>query len=130
MFLRVDARWIEESLEEFERQTGRETGIDDWGALAAAVYRHAYELHAGEPFYLEAPVRAAILLQMFVLTRPLTDYNGLVGSALALRYLRESGTPVKPPAGGLTELVTRIRDHSLTLRGIASTLRTWTTPTI
>lgn len=125
MFLRVDPRWIEESLERFEQQTGRETGIDDWGALAAVVYRHAYELHAGEPYYPEAAVRAAILLQMFVLTRPLRDYNGLVGSALALRYLRESGQPVKPPPGALPELVTAIRGDELTLRATAAALRGW-----
>lgn len=128
MFLRVDASWIEESLQQFEQQTGRETGIDDWGALAAAVYRHAYELHDGEPFYLETPVRAAILLQMFVTTRPLQDYNGLVGSALALRYMRESGEPVKAPAGGLPELVTGLRTGTLTLRAVAGRLRSWAMP--
>lgn len=128
MFLRVDASWIEESLQQFEQQTGQETGIDDWGALAAAVYRHAYELHAGEPFYLETPVRAAILLQMFVTTRPLQDYNGLVGSALALRYMRESGEPIKAPAGGLPKLVTELRTGTLTLRATAGRLRSWATP--
>ncbi|MFI2370132.1 hypothetical protein [Streptomyces sp. NPDC018833] len=60
MILRVDARWIEESLQQFEENTGREVGSDDWGALAAAVYRHGYKLHAGEPFYIETPVRAAV----------------------------------------------------------------------
>ncbi|MDG4857830.1 hypothetical protein P8605_06615 [Streptomyces sp. T-3] len=125
MFLRIDARWIEESLQQFEEQTGRDTGIDDWGALAAAVYRHAYELHAGEPFYLEVPVRAAVLLQMFVTTRPLTDYNGLAGGALALRYMRESGETVKPPPGALPELVTGVRRGSVPLRAIAGTLRSW-----
>jgi hypothetical protein len=125
MFLRIDPRWIEESLARFEQQTGRETGIDDWGALAAAVYRHAYELTAGEPFYPEVPVRAAVLLQMFVLTRPLKDYNGLVGTALALRYLRESGQPVKAPPGALPELVTAIRENDLTLRATAAKLRGW-----
>ncbi|MBT2390640.1 hypothetical protein J7E87_14690 [Streptomyces sp. ISL-1] len=125
MILRVDARWIEESLQQFEENTGREVGIDDWGALAAAVYRHAYELHASEPFYVETPVRAAVLLQMFVATTPLTDYNGLVGSALAIRYLRESGEPVKPPAGGMTQLVTGLRNDTLALREVAAQLRAW-----
>ncbi|MEC4019834.1 hypothetical protein [Streptomyces sp. H27-D2] len=127
MFLRVDARWIEESLQRFEEQSGREIGIDDWGALHAAVYRHAFELHAGEPFYVEAPVRAAVLLQMFVTTRPLTDYNGLVGSALATRYLRESGEPLKPPAGGMPRLVTGFREGTLALRAGAAALRSWAT---
>jgi hypothetical protein len=126
LILRIDARWIEESLEQFEQQTGREVGIDDWGALAAAVYRHAYELHAGEPFYVEVPVRAAVLLQMFVATRPLTDYNGLVGAALASRYMRESGEAIKPPAGALPELVTGIRSGTLSLRQVAARLRDWT----
>lgn len=127
MFLRIDARWVEEALQRFEEQTGRETGIDDWGALAAAVYRQAYELHAGEPFYVEAPVRAAVLLQMFVTTRPLTDYNALVGSMLATRYMRESGEPVKPPAGGMPELAAGFRDGTLTLRAGAARLRSWAT---
>ncbi|MCC3772623.1 hypothetical protein [Streptomyces sp. UNOC14_S4] len=127
MYLRIDARWVEDSLQQFEEQSGREIGIDDWGALAAAVHRHAYELHAGEPFYVEVPVRAAVLLQMFVVTRPLTDYNGLVGCALAMRYMRESGQPVKPPGGGMAELVAGIRDSSLTLRATASRLRSWVT---
>ncbi|MGH4035191.1 hypothetical protein ACQB60_40455 [Actinomycetota bacterium Odt1-20B] len=127
MILRVDARWIEESLEEFERRSGREVAIDDWGALAAAVYRHAYELHAGESFYVETPVRAAVLLQMFVVTRPLSDYNGLVGSALAVRYMRDSGESLKPPPGGLSGLVTEIRDNQLALRAIAARLRHWAT---
>jgi hypothetical protein len=127
MFLRVDARWIEESLQRFEEQSGREIGIEDWGALATAVYRHAYELHAGEPFYVETPVRAAVLLQMFVTTRPLTDYNGLVGSALATRYMRESGEPIKPPAGCLPQLVSGFRSGTLTLRAGASLFRSWTT---
>ncbi|MGI5401372.1 hypothetical protein ACQEVG_18375 [Streptomyces sp. CA-135486] len=121
----MDARWIEESLQQFEDNTGREVGIDDWGALAAAVYRHAYELHAGEPFYVETPVRAAVLLQMFVASAPLTDYNGLVGCALAIRYLRESGQPVKPPTGGMSRLVTGLRNGTLTLREVAAQLRAW-----
>ncbi|NBE55078.1 hypothetical protein [Streptomyces boluensis] len=125
MFLRIDARWIEESLARFERRSGREVGVDDWGALASAVHRHAYELHAGEPFYVEVPVRAAVLLQMFVTTRPLRDYNGLVGSALALRYLRDSGESVKPPAGAMPALVAGIRDGGLSLRATAARLRSW-----
>ncbi|MFI6690083.1 hypothetical protein [Streptomyces sp. NPDC050485] len=128
MFLRIDARWIEDALQDFEQRTGREIGIDDWGALATAVYRHAYELHAGEPFYIEAPVRAAVLLQMFVTTRPLTDYNGLVGSALALRYLHQSGEPAKPPAGAMPDLVQKVRTGTLTLRATAASLRSWATP--
>ncbi|MGW1076427.1 hypothetical protein [Streptomyces sp. NPDC002537] len=125
MFLRIDARWIEESLQQFEERSGREIRVDDWGALAAAVYRHAYELHAGEPFYVETPVRAAVLLQMFVTARPLADYNGLVGSALAVRYMRESGEPVKPPMGGLAQLVAGISDNTHTLRTTAGLLRSW-----
>ncbi|MFD7164741.1 hypothetical protein [Streptomyces violascens] len=127
MFLRIDARWIEDALQDFEQRSGRETGIDDWGALAAAVHRHAYELHAGEPFYLEAPVRAAVLLQMFVTLRPLTDYNGLLGSALALRYLHHSAEPAKPPAGAMADLVQEIRTGTLTLRATAARLRSWAT---
>ncbi|WP_424891601.1 hypothetical protein [Streptomyces sp. XH2] len=127
MFLRVDARWIEDALQQFEQQSGRELGIDDWGALATAVYRHAYELHAGEPFYVEVPVRAAVLLQTFVALRPLADYNGLVASALAVRYMRESGEPVKPPTGGMATLVTGVLENELTLRATAARLRSWVT---
>ncbi|MFI2370133.1 hypothetical protein [Streptomyces sp. NPDC018833] len=58
-------------------------------------------------------------------TTPLTDCNGLVGSALAIRYLRESGEPVKPPAGGMTQLVIGLRDSTLTLREVAAQLRAW-----
>lgn len=125
MFLRIDARWIEESLQQFEEGAGREVGIDDWAALAAAVYRHAFELHVGEPFYVETPVRAAALMQSVVATRPLTDYNGLLGSALAVRYMRESGEPVKPPPGGMPHLVSGLRDGSETLRSTAARLRSW-----
>ncbi|GGX79068.1 hypothetical protein [Streptomyces hiroshimensis] len=125
MFLRIDARWIEDALQQFEQQSGLEIGIDDWGALATTVYRHAYELHAGEPFYVETPVRAAVLLQTFVALQPLADYNGLVGSTLAVRYMRESGEPVKPPAGGMTKLVAGIRENRLTLRATAALLRSW-----
>lgn len=57
-------------LREFERDTGREISIDDWSALAAAVSRHSYQLANGRPYYVEAPVRAAVLLQMFVTTHP------------------------------------------------------------
>ncbi|MFF3244206.1 hypothetical protein ACFYWY_10825 [Streptomyces sp. NPDC002870] len=69
--------------------------------------------------------RAAVLLQMFVATTPLTDSNGLVGSALAIRYLRESGEPVKPPAGGITQPVTGLRNGTLALREVAAQLRAW-----
>lgn len=125
MFRRIDARWIEESLQQFERTTGRETGIDDWGALVTAASRHAYELHSGEPYYVEAPVRAAVLLQMFVTLRPLRDYNGLIGAALAVRYLHESGEPVHPPPGGMTHLVDGVRRGSMNLRAAAALLRSW-----
>ncbi|GGP92569.1 hypothetical protein GCM10010278_83330 [Streptomyces melanogenes] len=87
--------------------------------------RHAYELHAGEPYYVEAPVRAAVLLQMFVTLRPLPDYNGLIGAALAVRYLHESGEPVSPPPGGMASLVSGIRQGSLNLRAAAALLRSW-----
>lgn len=125
MLLQIDAHWIEESLQRFERDTGREVGIDDWGALAAAVNRHAYELADGQPYYVEPAVRAAVLLQMFVTTRPLRDYNGLVGTALALRYLHECGQSVKPPPGALPNLVSGLRNGSLNLRAAASLLRSW-----
>lgn len=62
---------------------------------------------------------------MFVALRPLTDYNGLVGNALAIRYMRDSGEPVKPPAGSMSQLVADFRDNSLTLRRAAGLLRSW-----
>ncbi|MFD9223497.1 hypothetical protein ACFWDI_26645 [Streptomyces sp. NPDC060064] len=94
-------------------------------ARSAALAEEVKAAHAGEPFYVETPVRAAVLLQMFVATTSLTDYNGLVGSALAIRYLRESGEPVKPPAGGMAQLVTGLRNGTLALREVAAQLRAW-----
>ncbi|MDN3022764.1 hypothetical protein [Streptomyces sp. S.PB5] len=130
MLRQIDAHWIEDSLQRFERDTGREIGIDDWGALAAAVSRHSYQLANGRPYYVEAPVRAAVLLQMFVAIRPLRDYNGLVGAALALRYLHECGQPAKPPPGGMARLVDGLRTGSLTLRTTSALLRSWIQPAL
>ncbi|WP_327321321.1 hypothetical protein OG735_01635 [Streptomyces sp. NBC_01210] len=53
--LELEREILRKAAQYFEN-TGREVGINDWGALAAAVYRHAYELHAGEPFYVETRV--------------------------------------------------------------------------
>jgi hypothetical protein len=49
MLRQIDAHRIEDSLQRFERDTGREISIDDWGALAAAVSRHSYQLANGRP---------------------------------------------------------------------------------
>lgn len=125
MYLSIDPRWVAESLTQFEQQFGRETYIEDWGALAAAVFRHSYELTAGEPFYEEVPTRAAILLQMFVVTAPLKDYNALLGSALAIRYMHESGQPIKPSGQAMADLASGFREGRISLREGAALLRSW-----
>ncbi|MBT2405989.1 MULTISPECIES: hypothetical protein [unclassified Streptomyces] len=122
MNLRIDAGWI---LGIQYSRVPADPALRDWGALHAAVERHAFERFAGEPYYEEAPTRAAALLETIVRLRPFEDYNGIIGAMCAWEYMEQSGTPIAPPPGAMVQLVRDIRTEKATLQVAARLLRDW-----
>ncbi len=122
MSLYIDAGWI------LEIQAGNvraDPSLRDWGALHAAVERHRFERFAGEPYYEEAPTRAAAVLETIVRLRPFEDFNGIIGAACAWEYMNQFGEPIDPPLKGMAQLVADIRSGTVELVGIARRLREW-----
>lgn len=123
MLLYVDAGWILQIQASVVEDMN--VPLRDWGALEMMAQRHRFERFTGEPYYEEAPTRAATLLETAVLFRPFADYNAVVGAACADQYLRLSGTPIAPPQGAMPQLVRDIRNLTLDLAGVARRLRDW-----
>ncbi|MFJ3301733.1 Fic family protein [Streptomyces sp. NPDC086549] len=122
MILRIDADWI---LGVQYSGTPTDPALRDWGALQAAVERHKFERFAGEAYYDEAPTRAAVLLHTIVRLAPFEDCNGLIGAMCAWEYMEQSGSPISPPPGAMSQLVRDIRSEKAGLQQVARSLSDW-----
>ncbi|RLL66356.1 hypothetical protein [Streptomyces sp. Z26] len=122
MTLYIDAGWV---LEIQATHVPEDPSLRDWGALHAAVERHRFERFAGETYYEETPTRAAVLLETIVRLRPFKDYNGIIGATCAWAYCGLAGAPLRPPPGGMVQLVRDIRGERLDLGDVARRLRDW-----
>ncbi|MGW7353441.1 hypothetical protein [Streptomyces sp. NPDC054784] len=69
-----------------------------------------------------------MLLETIVRLRPFKDYNGIIGATCAWAYSGLAGAPLRPPPGGMVQLVRDIRGERgerLDLGDVARRLREW-----
>ncbi|MFF7977165.1 fic family toxin-antitoxin system, toxin component [Streptomyces sp. NPDC007905] len=118
MILHVDRAWLLDAAQLYLRA---DPDVTDWGALAAAVARHADEV-MGTPVYPEAHHRAAALLHLLVRVPALESRNELFGAAVAAAYLTASGLTVTVEAKEAVALASRVRD-GLGVRDLAAEIR-------
>lgn len=123
MILHVDRAWLLSAAHDY---LGSDPDITDYGALAAAVARHADEV-MGRPVYAGEHHRAAALMHLLIRVPALEARNELFGAVVAAAYLTASGVPVTVDAKDAVALAGRVRD-GLDVRDLADEIRRdWTT---
>ncbi|NUR01391.1 MAG: fic family toxin-antitoxin system, toxin component [Streptomyces sp.] len=122
MNLFIDRAWL---LATAHEHLGSDPDVTDYGALAAAVARHADEV-MDRPVYAEPHHRAAALMQLLIRVPALEARNELFGAVVAAAYLTASGVPVTVDAKDAVALAARVRD-GLDVRDLADEIRReWT----
>ena len=121
MNVRIDLAWL---LMVAERSTPGDTQVTDYGALVAAVSRHAAEIF-GTPVSTDPQTRAAALLQLLLLVPALERSNALFASAVAYAYLIASGLKIATTPERVRDLARLVKDGTADVHTIAAELRSW-----
>ena len=98
-------------------------GVQDYSGLVAAVARHRVNtpaLTSGSP---DAYWRAAALLELLVLVRPLPARNEYFAYGVAVAYIRASGEDVTTAFEPWRDLIIDIRALRLDVYAVAQRLR-------
>ncbi|MCQ4207868.1 MULTISPECIES: fic family toxin-antitoxin system, toxin component [Streptomyces] len=107
-----------------EQKTPGDPQVTDWGALVAAVSRHAAQIF-DIPVYDTPHARAAALLQLLIHVPALERSNAMYASAVAYAYLVASGLKVVISPEQVRELARLVKDGGATVHDIEKELRKW-----
>jgi hypothetical protein len=118
VILHIDRAWL---LSAAHDHLGTDPDITDYGALAAAVARHADEV-MGRSVYAAEHHRAAALMHLLIRVPALESRNELFGAVVAAAYLTASGVPVTVDAKDAVALAARVRD-GLGVRELADEIK-------
>ncbi|QIP74710.1 fic family toxin-antitoxin system, toxin component [Streptomyces sp. VN1] len=118
MILHVDRAWL---LETAHQHLGADPDVTDFGALAAAVARHADEV-MDVPVYAEPWHRAAALMHLLIRVPALEFRNEAFGAVVAAAYLSACGLPVTVAPKDAVALATRVQ-AGLGVRDLAAEIR-------
>ncbi|MFE3737897.1 toxin Doc [Streptomyces sp. NPDC059134] len=121
MELLIDHRWLLKCQEDL---LGKDLTVHDYSALVAAAARH----RVNTPSLDETPDaywRAAALLEVIVLLRPLPARNEYFGYGVTVAYIEASGESVDALYEQWRDLINDIRALRLDVYAIAHRLRSW-----
>ncbi|MER7001220.1 fic family toxin-antitoxin system, toxin component [Streptomyces sp. NPDC000410] len=118
----IDEGWL---LDVAQTHVPGDPDITDYGALAAAVARHRHEV-MGTLVYPEPHHRAAALLHSLARVPALEHSNQLYAAMTAYAYLQASGQQPKTTTDDAADLIAATADGRLTIREIATAIKTWT----
>lgn len=120
MDLHIDIRWL---LDRQEELLGKDLAVRDYSALVAAAARIRVNTPQLETDTPDAYWRAAALLELIVLLRPLPARSEYFAYGIAVAYIRASGETVDASYEPWRDLITDIRALRLTVYDIADRLR-------
>ncbi|MFJ2399338.1 fic family toxin-antitoxin system, toxin component [Streptomyces sp. NPDC087843] len=121
MYFTVDLPWL---LEVARTQLG-DPDITDWGALAAAQARHAFDVME-EPAYPQPWDRAASLFHSLARIPALEPSNELFGAAVAVGYLHASGVPARILAKEAADVAEQVSSGRTGVQALAAVRKEWT----
>ncbi|MFD9794197.1 toxin Doc [Streptomyces sp. NPDC059070] len=122
MDLHIDIRWL---LDRQEELLGKDLAVQDYSALVAAVARHRVNTPHLEESSPDPYWRAATLLELIVLLRPLPTRNEYFGYGVTIAYIEASGESVDTTYEPWHDLITDIRALRLSVYDVADRLRSW-----
>ncbi|WP_406131373.1 fic family toxin-antitoxin system, toxin component [Streptomyces sp. NBC_00989] len=117
----IDERWL---LDIAQSLVPGDPDVTDFGALAAAVARHRYEV-MGTLVYPAAHHRAAALLHCLARVPALEHSNEFFAAQVAYAYLYASGVQVKVGSQEAITLVVDVVEGRRDVRQVAEALKNW-----